>query len=172
MPYFKHPSADKSIPQKTEMVSPWLPMHVYLAFLVFHRYCSVYKLRVCGNCQASLLAPHFQWHLLTSCHILVFLAIFQTFSAYYICYGDLLISDHWCCYFNCFRKQFTTNQVALTVKYPPANAGDPRDMGLVFGLGRTPGAGNWNPLQYSCLENPLDRGDWWAIVHGVTKSWT
>ena len=125
-------------------------------------------------CQASLLAPHFQQHLLTS-HLCVtfwyFLQSFKLFQHYYICYGAV-ISDHWCCYFNCLRKQFTTNQVAVMVMYPPANAGDARDMGSVFGLGRTPGVGNCNLLQYSCLENPSDRGDWWATVHGVTKSWT
>ena len=49
------------------------------------------------------------------------------------------------------------------------NAGDP---GSNPGLGRSPGEGNSNPFQYSCLENPVDRGAWWAIVHGVTKSWT
>ena len=53
-----------------------------------------------------------------------------------------------------------------------ANAGDRRDMGLITGLGRSPGGGNSNPLQYSCLENPKERGAWWATVHGVTKSWT
>ena len=52
------------------------------------------------------------------------------------------------------------------VKNPPANAGD---VGLTPGLGRSPGVGNGNPLQYSCLGNPMDRGAWWAIVHGVTK---
>ena len=46
------------------------------------------------------------------------------------------------------------------------------DLGLIPGLGRSPGEGNGNPLQYSCLENPMDGGAWWAIVHGVTKSWT
>ena len=51
-------------------------------------------------------------------------------------------------------------------KNPPANAGD---AGLIPGLGRLPGEGNGKPLQYSCLENPMDRGAWWAIVHGVTK---
>ena len=51
----------------------------------------------------------------------------------------------------------------------PANAGDIRDMGSIPGLGRSPGEGNGNPLQYYCLENPMDRGAWWAIVHGVTK---
>ena len=45
-------------------------------------------------------------------------------------------------------------------------------MGLIPGSGRSPGEGNGNPLQYSCLENPMDRGAWWAAVHGVAKSWT
>ena len=53
-----------------------------------------------------------------------------------------------------------------------ANAGDVRDMGSVPGLGRSPGGGNGNPLQYSCLENSMDRGDWRATVHGVAKSQT
>ena len=58
------------------------------------------------------------------------------------------------------------------VKNPPANAGDAGDMGLIPGLGRSPGEGNGNPLQYSCWENPMDREDWLAIVHGVAKSQT
>ena len=58
------------------------------------------------------------------------------------------------------------------VKNLPANAGDVRDAGLIPGSGRSPGEGNGNPFQYSCLENPMDRGAWRAIVHGVTKSWT
>ena len=49
------------------------------------------------------------------------------------------------------------------------NAGD---LGLIPGLGRSPGEGNGNPLQYSCLENPMDGGSWWATVHGVAKSRT
>ena len=57
-------------------------------------------------------------------------------------------------------------------KNPPANSGDARDVSLVPGSGRSPGEGNDNPLQYSCLENPVDRGVWWATVHGVTKSQT
>ena len=59
-----------------------------------------------------------------------------------------------------------------TVKNLPANAGDIRNLGSIPGLGRSPGGGNGNPLQYSCLENPMDRETWWATVHGVTKSWT
>ena len=55
------------------------------------------------------------------------------------------------------------------VKASACNVGD---LGSIPGLGRSPGEGNCNPLQYSCLENPMDRGAWWATVHGVTKSWT
>ena len=51
----------------------------------------------------------------------------------------------------------------------PASAGDIRDVGSSTGLGRSPGEGNGNPLQYSCLENPMDRGAWWAIAHRVAK---
>ena len=58
------------------------------------------------------------------------------------------------------------------VKNLPANAGDTRDMGLIPGLRRSPGTGNSNPLQYSYLENSMDRGSWWATVHTVTRSRT
>ena len=56
------------------------------------------------------------------------------------------------------------------VKNLPANAGNVRNTGLIPGSGRSPGVGNGNPLQYSCLENSMDRGAQWATVHGVTKS--
>ena len=58
------------------------------------------------------------------------------------------------------------------VKNLPANAGDARDAGSIPGLGRSPGVGNGNRLQYSCQENSMDRGAWWATVHGVAKSQT
>ena len=64
------------------------------------------------------------------------------------------------------------SQVALLVKNPPANAGDLKDAGSIPGLGRSPGEGHGNPLQYSCLENPMGRGVWWTTVHGVAKSQT
>ena len=64
------------------------------------------------------------------------------------------------------------SQVALVVKNPPVNAGDVRDAGLIPGLGRSPGVGHGNPLQYSCLENSMDGGAWWATVHRGTKSQT
>ena len=56
-----------------------------------------------------------------------------------------------------------------SVKNLPANARDAKDSGLIPGLGRSPGEGNGNLLQYSCLGNPTDRGAWWAIVHGIAK---
>ena len=58
------------------------------------------------------------------------------------------------------------------VKNPPDNARDVRDSGSIPGLGRSPGGGHGNPLQYSCQENPMDRGAWWATVHRDTKGWT
>ena len=58
------------------------------------------------------------------------------------------------------------------VKNPPANAGDVKDTDSIPGSGRSPGEGNSSPPQYSCLENPMDRGAWSATVHGVTKSQT
>ena len=55
------------------------------------------------------------------------------------------------------------------VKNPPANAGASGDVGLIPGSGISPGEGNGNPLQYFCQRNPMDRGAWWATVHGVAK---
>ena len=64
------------------------------------------------------------------------------------------------------------SQVALEVNNLPANERDIGDVGSIPGLGRSLGGGNGNPLQYSCLENPMDRGAWWATVHRVAKSQT
>ena len=63
-------------------------------------------------------------------------------------------------------------QVVPVVKNPPANAGDKRDRGLIPGSGITPGGGHGNPLQYSCLENPMDRGTWQVTVHSFAESRT
>ena len=62
--------------------------------------------------------------------------------------------------------------VALVVKNQPVSAGDTGDVGSIPGSRRSPGEGNSNPLQCSCLENPMNRGAWQATVHRVTKSWT
>ena len=66
---------------------------------------------------------------------------------------------------------FWTSQVGLVVKNPPAYEGDKRDMGLILGLGRPPGGGHGNPLQYCFLENPMDREAWKATIHRLTMSW-
>ena len=65
-----------------------------------------------------------------------------------------------------------TGKVVLLVKNLPATAGDVRDAGSIPGWVRSPGEGHGNPLQYSCLENPMDRRAWRPIVHGITKSQT
>ena len=62
------------------------------------------------------------------------------------------------------------SRVVLAIKNPPAKAGDVRDVGSIPGSGRSPGGEHGNPLQFSCLENPLERGAWWVTVHRVTKS--
>ena len=81
---------------------------------------------------------------------------------------------------SCGREWFTSHlfsslvsisQVVLVVKNLPANA-EVRDLSLIPGSGKSPGGGHGDPLQYSCLENPMDRGAWWATVHGVSKSQT
>ena len=64
------------------------------------------------------------------------------------------------------------SQLALMIKKPPANAGDVRDVGLIPGSRRSPGGGHGNPLQYSCLDNPMGGGAYWATVHRITKSQT
>ena len=68
-----------------------------------------------------------------------------------------------------FKQTIGTYQVALAVKNSPANAGGTRDAGSVPGLGRSPEEGNSSPLQYSCLEDLMDRGNWKGTVHGVPR---
>ena len=69
-----------------------------------------------------------------------------------------------------YSVQLYASQVVLVIENPPANAGDRRDMSSITGSGRSPGGGHNNPLQYSCLENPIDRGAWWAIIHGSYRA--
>ena len=67
---------------------------------------------------------------------------------------------------------YWSSQVVLVEKNQPANAGDIGDVGSIPGSGRSPGEGNGNLLQYSCLENSMNREAWWATVYWVEKSWT
>ena len=73
---------------------------------------------------------------------------------------------------HCCEREEQASQVVLEVTNPPANAGDMKDNGLNPRVGKIPGEGHGNPLQYSCLEIAMDRGAWWATVHGVVKSLT
>ena len=70
------------------------------------------------------------------------------------------------------RDGWVDIQVALAVKNLPATAGDVRDTNLIPGLGRSPGGGHGNPLQYSYLQNPMDQGAWQATVHRITENWS
>ena len=70
------------------------------------------------------------------------------------------------------RVYYKYSQVALGVKNPSANAGDSGNMGLILGLGRSPGEGNGNSLQYYCLGNLMDRGVYWVTVYGIAYSQT
>ena len=83
--------------------------------------------------------------------------------------GSIVVSPKWS-----FEKGTESNSFLgdLAGKESSCSAGDIGDMGLIPGLGRSPGGEHGNPLQYSCLENLMDRGAWWAMVHGVAKSWT
>jgi len=81
---------------------------------------------------------------------------------------------YWLCqqFLSFVLQSYRAPQVPLVVKNPPVNAGDVRDVGSIPGWGISPGGGNSNPFQYSCLENLMDRRPWGATVHRVAKSWT
>ena len=82
-----------------------------------------------------------------------------------------------CCLWGPTGSGTTQQQVVSSLGFPGGSdsresACNARDLGLTPRWGRCPGDGNGYPLQYSCLENPMDRGAWWATVHNITKSWT
>ena len=94
---------------------------------------------------------------------------------------DFIPSDHLCVFFQliqlglnriegCLAFILGAFVMTIVIKNLPANAGDIRDVGSIPGLGRSSGEGNGKSLQYSCLENPIDRGAWQATVHGVAES--
>ena len=111
------------------------------------------------------LKPSFTYPFLSCANLLFSVLIFffphlQTFKEFIL----VLIFHH--------HLFFWASQVALMVKNPPANGGDIRDVGSIPELGRSPGGWESNPLQYLGMENPMDRGAWWAMVHGVSKNQT
>ena len=97
-------------------------------------------------------------------------------NRYYCRAQGTLLNVPWCPKWEGNTKKrgymYSASHVVLVVKNPPPSAGDIRDVGSIPGSGRSPGEGNGNPLRYSCLENPMDRGAWWATVHGVARSCT
>ena len=84
----------------------------------------------------------------------------------------MIFHDLYPCYHQFLSHKIVQHQVALVVKNLSANEGGLRDAGLISGLRRSPGGGHGNLLQYSCLENPTDRGAWRAMIHRVINSWT
>ena len=92
---------------------------------------------------------------------------------YHFSFNLYFPNGKWCwIIFMCLFATCGASQVALTIKNLCASAGDIREAGSILGSGGSPGGGHGNPLQYSCLENPMDREAYWATVHRVTKSQT
>ena len=87
-------------------------------------------------------------------------------------YRVAVINNIALCTLNLLKRQISSFPDGSVIKNPPANAGATGDSGLIPGQGRSPRGGKSNPLQYSCLENSTDRGDWQTTVPGVEKSWT
>ena len=96
------------------------------------------------------------------CYICLYIYLHQQVS--HFSYGIVL------CFYKHSHFYKTWEQTKLKKKEPPTNVGDNRNVGSIPRLERSPGGGHGNPLQDSCLENPMDRGAWQAIVHGVAKS--
>ena len=91
--------------------------------------------------------------------------------SYHSIHSGLFLTPHFILFSFCHHT-LRTSQMVLVVKNLSANAGNAIEVGWIPGLGRCPGEGSGNPLQYPCLENLIDRGAWWTIINGVPKSQT
>ena len=112
--------------------------------------------------------------LLSLCHcflVFLFVSASESGSVPGLFHKALLLLFIGGCRFGESWQRVGASQVVTVVKNPPANAGDIRALGLIPESERSPGGGPGNSLQYPCLENPMNRGAWWATVHRVTKSW-
>ena len=110
-------------------------------------------------------------------HDIEYSSLCCTIGSYFFCYIKLVHFIIYIPYISDTIEYLTltfhwASQAVLVVKKPPASAGHVRHMGLIPGSGRSPRGGHGNPLQYSCLESPMDRGAWWATVCGVAQSRT
>ena len=124
----------------------------------------------------SLLLTGSSWSRFQELELKIFVSLSFFFLPKVLIYVDRtvvwgLLGQAVCFYRKCLQVSVGAFQVVLVVKNPTANSGDSRDMGLIPRSGRSPGGGKGNPLQYTCLENPMNRGAWGATVHRVSKSW-
>ena len=164
------------------------PEHRLISFYCALLYCTLQMLHclqfrrfMATLHDTSPLVTSLQQCLLTLCHIWVICTVFQTLLLLLLwwsvisvprCYYCKKITIHWglrWCLALSSNSIFNLRHCSpggSVVKNLPTNAGN---LGSIPGLGRSPGEGNGNRLQYSCLENPMERGDWRAIVHGVMK---
>ena len=108
-------------------------------------------------------------YMCVSVYVYIYVCMYMSPAIYTFIYRKKSCST-WLHNFKKMKWDALCTKMVLVVKSLPANAGDVRDVGSIPGSGRSPGRGHGNPLQCSCLENPQDRGAWWATVHGVTKS--
>ena len=139
------------------------------------------------HCTALPTAPTAFAHVMSLCCVLVVLAMFQSFSLWYLLWGSAMLlcymihvprlCDLWCYYDLLKAKVFLIKVCTLIGRLPCSSnskesACHAGDQGSIPGLGSSSGEGNGNPLQYSCIETPMDRGTWWATVCGVARSQT
>ena len=134
--------------------------------------CWFQLLENCLLCPTVSLSTHTHTHTHTHTptHICILLLLNSFFHVLVFCNMELY-NLHMFPLISPLHSQ-RASQMALVVKNLPANAGDIRDLGSIPGSGRSPGGGHGNPLQYSCLENPMDRGAWWFAVHRVEHDWS
>ena len=145
------------------------PSHLSHHRAFFFKKLFIWMIILCLLHVANILPFHFVYGMYSYAEVLNFnIAKFKTFSFTFNTLSILSMT----LIFGLTYIFPGASQVAIVVKNSPANAGDVRDVGSISGLGRSPAEGNGNPLQYSCLESPMDRGARWATVYEVSRSWT
>ena len=163
-------------------ISKWSTWWVQLPFVTLQRYCIiidyiyilVHSIAVIHIFHSGIFVPLNMHHLFIAFPYLIPLKQPCLFSVFIILF--LLLFFLWPCHTVCSLRDLsspTSRWIPVfpggpVVKNPPASTGDAKDSSSI-GLGRSPGVGNGNPLQCSCLENSMDRGVWWAIVNGIAN---
>ena len=176
------------IPLGADLISPISLCCAHVFFYPFeYTVCVHNSWSLSAGCVISVISVCLCWWILSWCWV-----AFSCFFVWFMLFGwvldfvnfTLLVVRSWGTFknnigFGSVRWVLSrlalsvwASQEALVVKNPPANAGDRRGASSIPESRRSPGGGNGNPLQYSCLENPVERGAWWAMVRGVAQSWT